>query len=64
MSKAESLFAHDSAMTSVELSGVITMPFGKAMLSATCVAVPSGLTTAMVPGRKSSWPNRNPTLFT
>ena len=35
MSNAVSLRANDSAMISVELSGVTTMPFGNAMSSAT-----------------------------
>ena len=50
MSNAVSLLANDSAMISVELSGVTTMPLGNAMSSATRRAVPSGVTRAMIPG--------------
>jgi hypothetical protein len=45
------------------LSGVTTIPLAKAMLSATCRAAPSGVITAIVPGRNSSWPKRKPTLL-
>jgi hypothetical protein len=50
MSNAVSRPAKDSEMISVELSGVTTMPFGNAMSSATLRAVPSGVTSAMMPG--------------
>ena len=50
MSKAVSRAAKDSATTSVLLSGVMTMPFGKASSLATSRARPSGVTSAILPG--------------
>jgi hypothetical protein len=50
MSKAVSRPAKDSEMIRVELSGVTTMPLGNAMSSATWRALPSGVTSAMIPG--------------
>jgi hypothetical protein len=50
MSKAVRRVAKDSAMTSVLLSGVMTMPFGKASSLATSRALPSGVTSAILPG--------------
>ena len=50
MSKAVRRAAKDSATTSVLLSGVITMPFGKASSFATSRASPSGVTSAILPG--------------
>src|SRR6266536_6191762 len=50
MSKAVSFLPWDSAMIKVELSGVMAIPFGKAIPSATCRAEQSGVTRAMIPG--------------
>ena len=63
MSNAVSRLANDSAMISVESSGVTTMPFGNAMSSATRRADPSGVTRAMIPGAvpSSGW-NSTPPL--
>ena len=63
MSNAVSLRAKDSAMISVELSGVTTMPLGNAMSSATRRTDPSGVTSAMIPGAvpSSGW-NSTPPL--
>jgi hypothetical protein len=64
MSNAVSVPAKDSAMTSVELSGVTTMPLANAIPSATCRTEPSGVISAIAPGRNSSAPKRKPTLLT
>ena len=40
---------NDSDTISVSLSGVMTMPFGNAIPSATLRAVPSGVISAMTP---------------
>src|SRR5947209_6039121 len=64
MSKAVSLPVNDSATTRVWLSGVTTMPLGKARPSATCLTEPSGVTRAIMPGRNSSSPKRKLMLFT
>ena len=61
MSNAVKRPAKDSEMISVELSGVITMPFGNARSSATLRAEPSGQTSAMIPevgGSPAMNPNR------
>ena len=50
MSNASSRPVNDSDMISVEPSGVITIPFGNAMPSATRRADPSGVTSAAMPG--------------
>jgi hypothetical protein len=50
MSNAVSRAAKDSATTSVLLSGVMTMPLGKASSLATSRASPSGVTSAILPG--------------
>ena len=47
---AVSFWPYDSATISVALSGVMAMPFGNAIPSATSRADPSGLSRAMVPG--------------
>ena len=47
MSNAVSRLANDSEMISVRLSGVMTMPFGKAMSSATWRNCPSGVMSLM-----------------
>ena len=52
MSKAVSFFPWDSAMINVALSGVTAMPLGKAIPSATRRAELSGVTRAMIPGRR------------
>ena len=49
MVNAVSFRPWDSAIISVALSGVIAMPLGKAMPSATAREVPSGVTSAMMP---------------
>ena len=49
MSNAVSRPANDSEMISVEPSGVMTMPLGNSMPSATWRADPSGVTRAMIP---------------
>ena len=49
----------DSEMISVALSGVITMPLGNSKSSATLRAVPSEVTSAMIPGVGGS-PARKP----
>ena len=59
MSKAVSRPAKDSEMISVALSGVTTMPLGNARSSATMRAVPSGVTSAMIPD-VGGLPARNP----
>ena len=64
MSNAVSRPAKDSAMISVWLSGVTTIPLGKAMSSATWRTAPSGVTRAMIPGRNASSPKLKPTLLT
>lgn len=50
MSKAVRQAAKDSEITSVLLSGVTTMPLGKASSLATSRASPSGVTSAILPG--------------
>ena len=52
MSKAVSRAANDSATISVRLSGVTTIPFGKAISSATSWTPPSGVTRAILPGAR------------
>ena len=47
MSNAVSCPANDSEMISVRLSGVMTMPLGKAMSSATWRNCPSGVMSLM-----------------
>ena len=57
--------AKDSEMMRVELSGVITIPFGKSISLATQRAVPSGVTSAMIPGSGGSPPRKsNPNPLT
>ncbi len=50
MSNALRRPANDSETISVELSGVMAMPLGNSMPSATWRASPSGVTRAMSPG--------------
>ena len=52
MSNAVSRPANDSATISVALSGVTAMPLGKSIPSATWRTAPSGVTRAMMPGRR------------
>jgi hypothetical protein len=59
MSNAVNRPAKDSEMTSVELSGVITIPFGKSMSVATQRAVPSGVTSTMIPGSGGAPPRKS-----
>ena len=51
-------------MISVEPSGVIAIPLGKATPSATWWAEPSGATTATMPGANSPPAMSKPMLFT
>ena len=58
---------NDSDRISVDPSGVITMPFGNAMPSATWRAAPSGVTSATMPGGADGCPppmKSKLTLFT
>ncbi len=64
MSNAVSTFAYDSATMSVLPSGVMAMPLGNAMPSATISTLPSGRARATLPGRNSPPGNSKPTVLT
>ena len=59
MSNAVNRPAKDSEMISVELSGVMTIPFGKSMSVAAQRACPSGVTSAMRPGSGGAPPRKS-----